>query len=419
MELNSILDENMIERTITNKIKELSQSFPVILLTGPRQVGKTTILEEISHGQLSYVSLDDIGQRELAQKDPALFIQNHSTPLVIDEIQYAPELFTYIKIYVDSHKNQNGLFFLTGSQKFHLIKGVQETLAGRVAILDLLGFSYKEIIHQAETVPFLPTEEWIENTRTAIKKNPPLTVQDMYGKIWNGSFPRLVSQNNQARDIFYKSYVQTYIERDIKDSHNISDSITFYNFIRATAARTGQLLNYADLARDTSVDPKTAKAWLSILERSGLIQLVYPYSNNITKRIVKTPKVYFLDTGLCAYLTGWDSLKTLEAGAMSGAILETYVYAEILKSYWHNCKEALIYFYRDKDQKEIDFIIEQNSMLYPIEVKKTLMPDESTIKNFPVLKKLNKPIGHGAVLCLKPEVLSINREVTSIPIWAI
>lgn len=411
----------MIERTLTNKIKEIAQFFPVILLTGPRQVGKTTLLEEISQGQYNYVSLDDISQRELAQKDPALFLQNHTTPLIIDEIQYAPELFTYIKIFVDTHKNQNGLFFLTGSQKFQLIKGIQESLAGRVAVLDLLGFSHKEIIRLPHTVPFLPTEEWIENTRTSIKEKHinPLTVQEMYTIIWNGSFPRLISQNNNAREIFYKSYIQTYIERDIKDSHNIADSITFYNFIRATAARTGQLLNYADLARDVAVDPKTAKAWLSVLERSGLIQLAYPYYNNITQRIIKTPKVYFLDTGLCAYLTGWDSPKTLEAGAMSGAILETYVFAEILKSYWHNCKEAPVYFYRDKDQKEIDFIIEQNSTLYPIEVKKTLMPNENAVKNFNVLEKLNKPVGHGAVLCLKPEVLSINRQVTAIPIWTI
>lgn len=411
----------MIERTLSNKIKEIARFFPVVLLTGPRQVGKTTLLEEISQGQYNYVSLDDISQRELAKKDPALFIQNHRTPLIVDEIQYAPELFTYIKIYVDTHKNQNGLFFLTGSQKFQLMKGIQESLAGRVAVLDLLGFSYKEIINLPDTAPFLPTEEWIENCRVSINEKhiKPLSVQDIYKIIWNGSFPRLVCQNNNAREIFYKSYIQTYIERDIKDSHNISDSITFYNFIRATAARTGQLLNYAELARDVAVDPKTVKAWLSVLERSGLIQLVYPYYNNITQRMIKTPKVYFLDTGLCVYLTGWDSPKTLEAGAMSGAILETYVFAEILKSYWHNCKEAPIYFYRDRDQKEIDFIIEQNSTLYPIEVKKTLMPNESSVKNFNVLEKLNKPIGHGAVLCLKPEILSINRQVTSIPIWTI
>lgn len=234
----------------------------------------------------------------------------------------------------------------------------------------------------SHTTPFLPTEEWIENTRSSIKEKHinSLTVQELYEVIWNGSFPRLVCQNNNAREIFYKSYIQTYIERDIKDTHNISDSITFYNFIRAVAARTGQLLNYADLARDVAVDPKTVKAWLSVLERSGLVQLVYPYHNNITQRMIKTPKVYFLDTGLCAYLTDWDSPKTLEAGAMSGAVLETYVFTEILKSYWHNCKEAQIFFYRDKDQKEIDFIIEQNSTLYPIEVKKLSCPMKAQSK---------------------------------------
>lgn len=411
----------MIKRTLTDNLKNIAQYFPVVLLTGPRQVGKTTILEEISQGQYDYVSLDDIGERELAQKDPALFIQSHEVPLIIDEIQYAPQLFTYIKIYVDTHKNQNGLFFLTGSQKFHLLKGVQETLAGRVAILDLLGFSYKEITNEAHTMPFLPDKTWINKARILQKEKqyPALTVHDIYKIIWNGSFPRLVSQNNHGRDVFYRSYIQTYIERDIKDAHKVTDSIAFYNFIRAVAARTGQLLNFTDLARDISIDSKTAKSWLSILERSGLVQLLYPYHSNITQRIIKTPKVYFLDTGLCSYLTGWDSPKTLEAGAMSGAILETYVYAEILKSYWHNCKEAPIYFYRDKDQKEIDFIIELNATLYPIEVKKTLMPNESAVKNFNVLEKLNKPIGHGAVLCLKPEFLPITQMVTSIPIWTI
>ena len=225
-----------------------------------------------------------------------------------------------------------------------------------------------------------------------------------------------MSRNGEDRDIYYSSYVKTYIDRDVKGSYNISDAIRFNNFIKAVAARTGQLLNIADIARDVSIDNKTAQSWLNILEASGLVYLLHPYYNNITNRIIKTPKIYFLDTGLCSYLTGWDTPKSLEAGAMSGAILETYVLSEILKSYWHNAKEPNIYFYRDKDAKEIDFIIEANNTIYPIEVKKTMMPDSNAYKNFNVLEKLQKPIATGVVLCLKQEVSFISREIIAIPI---
>lgn len=407
----------MIERTLVKNLYRIGQYFPIILLTGPRQVGKTTILEMVSKGKMNYVSLDDLSERALAKSDPSLFIENHQPPVIIDEVQYAPELFSAIKLYVDSHSGQNGLFWLTGSQKFNLMKEVQESLAGRVAVLDVLGLSLAEINNNPNTEPFLPTSNWLQEARA--KPQKPLNVMELYEKIWNGSFPRLVSQHNAERDIFYRSYMQTYIERDIRDSHNIEDSIAFYNFVKATAARTGQLLNYAELARDVGVDPKTAKTWLSILERSGLVKLLQPYYNNVTNRIIKTPKLYFLDTGLCAYLTGWDSPKSLEAGAMSGAILETYVFIEILKSYWHNGKEALIYYYRDKDQKEIDFLIEANNTLYPIEVKKSINPPAETAKNFAVLDNLNKNIGNCVILCLRSSILSLNREVTLVPIWEI
>lgn len=407
----------MFERTLVKNLFRIGQYFPILLLTGPRQVGKTTILEMISRGKMNYVSLDDISERALAQTDPALFIENHRPPVIIDEVQYAPELFSAIKIYVDSHKNENGLFWLTGSQKFTLMKNVQESLAGRVAVLDVLGLSAAEIDGLPETQPFLPTDEWLQNARTKPANMP--SVPDLYTQIWNGSFPRLISQHNAERDIFYRSYMQTYIERDVRDSHNIEDSIAFYNFVKATAARTGQVLNYAELARDVGIDPKTAKSWMSVLERSGLVKLLQPYYNNVTNRIIKTPKIYFLDTGLCAYLTGWDSPKSLEAGAMSGAILETYVFIEILKSYWHNGKEALIYYYRDKDQKEIDFLIEANNRLYPAEVKKSINPPTEIIRQFNVLQNLNKEIGNCVILCLRPEILSLSKKVTLIPISAI
>ena len=406
----------MLQRTLAKTVKEISKTFSALLVTGPRQVGKTTLLEMLSSEKRKYVSLDNFVDRELANKEPELFLQKYKPPIIIDDVQYAPKLFTYIKIYIDKHKNSNGLFWLTGSQKFELMQGIQETLAGRIAIIDLLGFSYKEINNLAnESKPFLVNKDWIkENISTIYNKD----IIDLYKTIWNGFFPRLISTKNKNRDIFYRSYIQTYIERDVKEYYSISNDITFYNFLKAVAARTGQLLNYQDMARDLGIDSKTVKNWLAILERSGIIKLLYPYYNNITKRLIKRPKLYFLDTGLCAHLTGWNSPEALEAGAMNGAILETYVFTEILKSYWHNGKSPEIYFYRDDDQKEIDFILEQDNTLFPIEVKKTTMPQNIT-KQFDVLKKLKKNIGIKSILCLSTEIKPIEKDVFAIPIWNI
>lgn len=406
----------MLKRTLQKTVEEVSKSFPVVLITGPRQVGKTTLLDMVADKKRKYVTLDDLEQRKLAKTDPAMFLQVNRPPLIIDEIQYAPELFSYIKMYVDTTK-ESGAFWLTGSQKFHLMKNITETLAGRVAILDLLGFSYQEKIKEVNgfnDIPFLPTTEWIEAKRAT--KDKALNVNEIYELIYQGSFPKLVTDKNVSRDIFYKSYIQTYIERDVKDLTKIGNEIAFYNFLVAMAARTGQLINFADISRDVDIDIKTAKNWASILEASGIIKFLQPYYNNITKRIIKKPKMYFLDTGLCAYLTGWDSPKTLENGAMNGAIFETYVFAEILKSYWNNGKEPNIYFYRDKDQKEIDFVFEANGKLYPIEVKKTATPSLANIKSFSVLESLKKPIGEGAVICLYKALFPLNRNVNIIPI---
>jgi predicted AAA+ superfamily ATPase len=320
---------------------------------------------------------------------------------------------------VDTHK-QDGLFWLTGSQKFHLMQGTSnqrfaESLAGRVAILDMLGFSQKELRGQAQdSAPFLPSPEWVGR-----RDEQGLTVQEVYSLIWDGSFPKMMVNPDTDRETFYRSYIQTYIERDVKDFHNIKDEIAFYNFLSIAAARTGSLLNYNDFARDAGIDVKTVKLWLSILERSGLVILLQPWFQNRTKRMIKTPKLYFLDTGLCAYLTGWDTPQALGKGALSGAILETWVFTEILKSYWHNGKEPLLYFYRDHDQQEIDFVIEQNGMLYPMEVKKTAAPHKADLRNFGALAKLGKPVGQGAVLCFQPGYQPISREVMAMPVWGI
>jgi len=404
----------MIYRTLSKTLNEISDLFPVIMLTGMRQVGKSTMFEMLKTDNRRYVTLDHHDDRQLAKNNPSLFIQRYEPPVMIDEIQYAPELFSYIKIYVDK-KRENGLFWLTGSQKFNLMQGIQESLAGRVAVLDMLGFSYKEMQNRAdETIPFIPSiARCLENP----VREKDLFLMDLYQVIFNGSFPRLIVNKGKGRDVFFKSYLQTYIERDIKDFHGISNDLKFYNFVRAVAVRTGNLLNYADLSRDVEIDIRTAKTWLGLLERSGLVMLLAPYYQNLTKRIIKTPKIYFLDTGLCAYLAGMDSPETLEAGYLTGSILETYVFCELLKSYWHNAIAPNIYFYRDDDQKEIDFLIEKNGILYPIEVKKTATPTLKDAKNFAILKKLNKPIGDGAVICLRSEYLPLSEDIIAVPAW--
>lgn len=414
----------MYQRTLTKTIKELSKSFPILLLTGPRQVGKTTLLEMCATKEMQYVTLDDLDVRQMAQNDPGLFIQTYQAPVIIDEVQYAPQLFSYIKILVDREK-KNGMFWLTTSQKFprrrvarqefNLMKGITESLAGRVAIVDLLGLSNAEIEGRKESNPFILNAKWINDARKNIKK--PKRLDEIYQQIWQGSFPKVnVDKKELTRQIFYSSYIQTYLQRDVKDILKISDEAAFYNFLSAVAARTGQLLNYNDLARDVGIDNKTAKAWLYVLEVSGLVYVLNSYHNNLSKRLVKAPKIYFLDTGLCAYLTKWTNPQSLQNGAMSGAILETYIFTEILKSYWHNGIEPHFYYYRDTDQKEIDLIIETNDILYPIEFKKTATPSKTSSKSFSALEKFGKKIGHGAVICFVEKDIPLSREVTAIPV---
>ena len=402
------------KRTLAATINHVSSVFPVLLVTGPRQVGKTTLLDACATESRSYVSLDDLDQRALAQTDPALFLQTHTPPIMIDEVQYAPILFSLIKQIGDKDKRP-GLFWLTGSQKFHLMAGVSETLAGRVAILDLLGLSQAEINDRADAVrPFLPTIEWIEHARQQVRT--PMDLMAIYTAIWRGSFPKVVTSDDAIRDIFYNSYIQTYIQRDVRSLARVGDEMAFMRFLRVAAARTSQLINYANMARDVDVDVKTVKSWLSILEASGLVYLLQPYHNNVTNRMIKTPKLYFLDTGLCAYLTQWTTPQALEAGAMSGPILETYIMTEILKSYWHNGKTPSFYFYRDRDQREIDLLIEQDGLLYPVEFKKSATPSLNATKHFFALEKLGQPIGAGAVLCLKDTDVPLSRTVMAIPV---
>lgn len=406
-----------ISRHMESKIMELSKSYSAILLTGPRQAGKTTMLRSLAEKEnigREYVSLDDMNTRDMAKNDPALFLQLHKPPVLIDEVQYAPELFTYIKIYIDEH-HEPGTFWLTGSQIFRLMQGVQESLAGRVALLHMSPLSQREIIG-APCVPFSTDLNTLMNENKSIQ---PLTTPDMYKRIWTGSMPGIVSGQYADRNIYYSSYLSTYIERDVRDISGSVDALKFNRFVTAVAARTSQLLNYKALADDSDIDEITAKAWVNILETLGIIFLLHPYSNNVLKRVIKTPKLYFYDTGLVCYLTKWSSPEVAESGAMNGALLENFAVSEIMKSYQNAGLEPFIYFYRDRDTKEIDVIIEGDGQLFPLEIKKTASPDKRIVKTFGVINKAPLKIGTGAVLCMADKLGAFDRDNLIVPIWMI
>ncbi len=404
-----------LPRTLEPFIRSSSRNFPSLLVTGPRQVGKTTLLRNLSRKGRTYVTLDDPLALRLAREEPGLFFQRFPPPVFLDEIQYAPGLLPYIKMEVDRDRTP-GRFWLTGSQHFLLMKGVSESLAGRVGLIQMLGLSRAEKEKQPKGQPFLPTPEAI---RKIERVRPGLTLEALYRIIWLGGYPSLILNPKPDRDLFYSSYVQTYLQRDVRDLARVGDETAFLRFLRGTAARTGQLLNLLDLARDADVAPNTAKNWLSILQASGIIYLLEPYHSNITKRLVKTSKLYFLDTGLAAYLTEWSSPKTLEAGAMSGPLLETWVFSELLKSYWHNGRQAPFYYYRDKDKKEIDLLIFQDWTLYPLEIKKTASPGTSDIRHFQALDKLNIPVKMGGIICLTDRWLPLSSRTLAIPAWSL
>ena len=403
-----------LPRTLSAHVQAASALFPVLLVVGARQVGKTTLLRALSEAGRRYVTLDDPLALSLAREEPALFLQRFAPPVLIDEIQYAPGLLPYIKMAADQAQRP-GLFWLTGSQPFHLMHGVSESLAGRVAVIRLLGLSHRETLGKGNEPipPFLPTPALLEARQTT---GVPLEVGELYTAIWRGSFPAIAANPHMDHDLFYGSYLQTYLQRDVRDLARVGDEMAFLRFLRAAAARTGQLLNTAELARDTDVAPNTAKTWLSILETSGLIYLLQPWHTNLTQRLVKTPKLYFLDTGLCAYLTQWTSPQTLEAGAMSGAIFETWVMIELLKSYWHQGRLAPFYYFRNKDQREIDVLIESDGRLYPVECKKSASPSREALQGMTALEKLGVNIGPGAVICMAPQLLPLQRTVMAVPV---
>ncbi len=404
-----------IARNLEKVVLEVTKEYPVVLVTGPRQVGKTTMLQKLMEGtDRNYVSLDDLNERNLAKTDPEMFLQLHKPPILIDEVQYAPELFVYIKIHVDKYHNA-GDFWLTGSQVFKLMSGIQESLAGRVAVLSLTSLSQAEICG-GEMQPFTLDIEKLSARR---KERTAADTGVIFDRIFRGSMPAIVSEKNSNSQIFYSSYLTTYIERDVREVSDAIDSLKFLHFITAVAARCGQILNIAEIARDADINQKQAKNWLGVLETLGLIFYLHPYSNNMLKRLVKTPKLYFYDTGLVCYLTKWSSAETLQSGAMNGAILENYVVAEIRKTYLNCGKDPYMYYYRDKDAREIDIILEHDGVLNTSEIKKSANPGSELIKVFKLLDKSSAKRSKGAVVCMKPELSAIDRENYIIPVWMI
>jgi len=402
-----------ITRTLERGILETSAHFPAILITGPRQTGKTTLLLHIKEEGRRYVTLDSMPARMLAREDPELFLQRYAPPVIIDEIQYAPQLLSAIKLRCDA-KRENGMFWLTGSQQFELMQGITESLAGRVAIITLNGLSSREIDDDgADAAPFLPS------ARPALGGRHVLDEPGLFDLIFRGSYPALHTDPGLDTEQYFGSYVQTYLERDIRELSQVGNLETFYTFLRVMAARSGTTLNMSDVARDCAVSVPTVKKWLSLLVATNVGYLLRPWHSNHTSRLIKSPKFYFLDTGLCSHLAGYRSSATLAAGPLRGSIFETWCVGEILKSWWYGLREPPLFFYRDKDGVEIDLVFDTDGMLYPVEIKLGASPTRDWIRHFPTLRRLKRPIGRGAVICLCAEAFPLDASNDAIPAGSI
>jgi len=402
-----------IERHAEKTVQQLSEMFGAVLVAGPRQVGKTTMLDKMT-GDINKVTLDDPIIRAGAEEESGTFFKDNPPPVFVDEIQKAPALFEQIKMLLDRDRKK-GQFYMCGSQQFKMMKGVSESLAGRIGLVTLLGLSLRESCKVSCDIPFVPTTEYF-----AVRKQDLTNVS--YNDVWNiihrGSMPELRENPDFDWQMFYGAYVRTYIDRDVRELSEIGDTVKFTKFMVETAASTAQLLNLASLARDVGISQPTAERWLSILVASNIVYLLQPYSNNIVKRAVKTPKLYFLDTGLAAYLTKWNTPDVLKNGAMAGAFFETFVISEIIKSYYNKgVLELPLYFYRDKDMREIDLIIEDGGTLYPLEMKKHADPSKKDIDAFSVLDKIPEiKRGPGGVICLYDKLITLQGEDKIIPI---
>lgn len=401
-----------IKRELERKFLLMNRTFKAILLTGARQVGKTTMLRHLAEGSgRTFVTMDNARDRELAQSDPQLFFQVYRPPILIDEAQKAPELFETIKILCDETEKK-GLFWLTGSESKRLINEAQDSMAGRICILHMYSLSQREKNNQTDLDGFDFSFSSLIKRQEHFDSN---NIVNVYDHIWHGGMPDAVSMNEEQMEAFYSSYIETYLMRDAVDDNGIQDTVGFRKVLRACTAFIGRLINYTDLAEAGSISVPTAKSWLKILQNMGIVFLLEPYFNNTLKRMVKTPKLYFYDTGLAAYLAGWSNRTALMNGAASGYFFENYVVGEFVRTYTYAEKGANLYFYRDSNKREIDIIIEQDNILHPVEVKKSTTPDKRIVKTFSVLDKANVPAGNGAIVCMIDRTFPVDEKNCFVP----
>ncbi len=401
-----------IKRELERKFLHMNGFFKAIFVTGARQVGKTTMLKHLCEGQeRAYVTLDNRMARELAKSDPVLFFQTYKPPILIDEVQYAPELFSQIKIMCDE-SDQRGLFWLTGSQQFSVMKAIQESLAGRVGILTLYGLSQREKagIYFEDTLDFsLPC---LMERQKQLKRND---IHDVFSHIYQGGMPQAYFGDDEQRQEYFNSYVDTYLMRDITEAGGITDYVRFKKLLVACAALTGERVNYNTLAEAAEIAPTTAKAWVDVLEGLFIVMRLQPYTNNALKRLVKAPKLYFCDTGLCAHLSMWLSKDALMNGAASGHYYENYVVMELVKNYAYAKSKANLSFYRDSNNKEIDVFVEENNLIHPLEIKKSASPDRREVKKYDLLDKASIPRGSGGIVCMCDAPFPIDADNSYIP----
>lgn len=415
-----------IKRHIEGVVKRRAENSKAILLTGPRQVGKSTLYKHLFE-KANHVTFDDDLLLAQAEEDMNLFLLNNPCPLMIDEVQKCPSIFNKLKIVLDNTE-EYGNFYLTGSQKLRLMEGASESLAGRVSVVELDGLSLREIYNVPFTKHFVPTAEYIKERESALKSYR----KNLWEIIHRGSYPELYSNPEKEWTDFYRSYVKTYLERDVNKLIKAKNHLTFVKFLTCVAARTGQVLNYTNISSEVGVSEVTVKEWISILEKSGIVYILKPYTSSALNRAIKSPKLYFRDTGLCCYLTRWLTAETLKNGAMAGAMFETFVINEILKTYSNEGMDYdfNVFYYNGKDKKrkkengeeyevdgEIDLILQEDGVLHPVEIKMSATPKADMASEFEVLDGVpDKKRGMGVILCLYDRKMYLRENLIALPL---